>query len=89
MSDQTFQCWLNSKLQKLEITRTAFAKIAGVGYQTLHPWRLEQYDPNIKTLLLVCQGVAKLTKQPMDVVLLEAIQSTTAYKNITTEAPNE
>lgn len=83
-TDQTFQMWLDSKIQKLELTRTQFAKHAGVGYQTLHPWRLNEYDPRMITLIKVCKAVATLYDQPFDVVLFDAIQTTKAYKETTT-----
>lgn len=89
MTDQTFQMWLDSKLQKLELTRTQFAKRAGVGYQTLHPWRLNEYDPRMITLIKVCQAVAALYHQPFDMVLYEAIQTTKAYKETTTTTTTE
>ena len=79
-TDKTFTIWLDSTLQNLELTRTAFAKIANVGYQTLHPWRLRDFDPRMVTLINVCRAVAKLTDRQFDVVLFEAIQTTHAYK---------
>ena len=85
MNTQTFTLWLDSKLQNLELTRTAFDKIARVGYQTLHPWRLRDFDPRMITFIKVCIAVAKLTDQKFHVVLLEAIQTTHAYKTATTE----
>ena len=78
-NDSTFFLWLDSKLRYLELPRTEFARIAGVGYQTLHPWRLEDFDPRMCTMIKVCHAVAELTKQPFGVVLLEAVKTTKAY----------
>jgi predicted transcriptional regulator len=89
MNDTTFTIWLDSKLQNLELTRTAFAKIARVGYQTLHPWRLRDFDPRMITFLRVCAAVAKLTDQQFHVVLFEAIQTTHAYKTTMNEVTTD
>jgi len=78
----TFYEWLNTKLQNLELTRTAFAQIAGVGYQTLHPWRLTQFDPNMLTFLRICNAIATLTNQPLQAVITEAIPYTIAHNKV-------
>jgi DNA-binding XRE family transcriptional regulator len=74
--------WLNSTIQKMELTRTAFAEIANVGYQTLHPWRLRDFDPSMITFIRVCHAVAKLTNEPLHVVMYEAIKTTKAYQQL-------
>ena len=85
MNTQTFQIWLDSKLQKLEMHRTDFAKYAGVAYQTLHPWRLQDFDPSMATLIRVCTALAYKLDQPLNVVLYEAIQTTKAYQQMNTQ----
>ena len=79
----TFYEWLNSKLQNMQLTRTEFAAAANVGYQTLHPWRLNEYDPNMLTMLRIVRAVANITKQPFNDVLADAVQYTRAYKQVT------
>jgi predicted transcriptional regulator len=82
MNTQTFTTWLNSTIQNMELTRRAFADLANVGYQTLHPWRLRDFDPSMITFIRVCHAVAKLTNRPLHVVICEAIQTTKAYKQL-------
>jgi predicted transcriptional regulator len=88
-TNETFTMWLDSKLQNLELTRTNFAKIARVGYQTLHPWRLRDFDPRMITFIKVVAAVAKLTDQQFHVVLFEAIQTTHAYKTTMNEVTTD
>ena len=82
MNKQTFTTWLNSTIQNMDLTRRAFAQYANVGYQTLHPWRLRDFDPSMITFIRVCHAVAKLTNRSMFVVICEAIQTTNAYKQM-------
>ena len=82
MNTQTFTTWLNSTIQNMELTRMAFAQLANVGYQTLHPWRLRDFDPSMITFIKVCHAVAKLTNRPLHVVVYEAIQTTKAFKQL-------
>ena len=53
----------------MELTRTAFAETANVGYQTLHPWRLRDFDPSMITFIRVCHAVVQLTNLPLHVVV--------------------
>ena len=82
MNTQTFKIWLDQTIRNLDLTRRAFSKYSKVGYQTLHPWRLQEYDPSMITFIRVCHAVAKLTNRPMHVVMCEAIQTTKAYKQM-------
>lgn len=84
----TFTIWLNTTIQNMELTRRAFAQLANVGYQTLHPWRLRDFDPSMITFIKVCRAVAKITNRPLHVVLFEAIQTTKAFKTTIEDTTN-
>lgn len=83
--DKTFTIWLDQQLKRHNITRTKFATLAGVGYQTLHPWRLQNHDPSLATLVKVCAALAKLNGQSFWQTQMEAMQQTMVFNEVCNE----
>jgi len=80
LSSMNFREWLKQNVLAQGKTITDFANETGLSRQ-LCSVSLHKYDPSIANLVLSCEIVAEWQDRPLIDVIIDAIQTTKAYKH--------